>query len=136
VSIVCSTPCVGVGVSVSDLIMDGYLASSGLTGSGMLSLTSCRCSSGGGSVVVPPVLGCLLTSLVGAAGAVAAAADRGGASLLTTCSCGAAWGAVAAALRGRCLTSLVEGGCLTSRVDAAGAVAAAAFLGGVSFLTS
>ena len=136
VSIVCSTPCVGVGVSVSDLIMEGYLASSCLTGSGMLSLTSCRCRAGGGSAAVPPVLGCLLTSLVGAAGAVAAAADRGGASLLTLCSCGAAGWAAAAVLRGRCLTSLVERGRLTSCAGAAGAVAAAADLGGVSLLTS
>ena len=141
-SMVCSTPCVGVGVSVSDLMIDGYLASSFLTWCGIVLLTSC--SWGAACVSAAVLRGCCLTSLVergcltsraGAAGAVAAAACLGGVSLLTSCSCGAACGS-AVALRGRCLTSLVERCCLTSRAGAVGAVAAAAALGGVSLLTS
>jgi hypothetical protein len=71
----CSTPCVGFGVSVSDLTMEGYFARSRLTGSGMSLLTSC---SGVLAAGESAVVGTFLTSLAGAAGAVSAAlADLG-----------------------------------------------------------
>ena len=92
VSMTCSTPCVGVGVSVSDLIIEGYFAGSRLTGSGMFMLTSCSGVSAAMSVAV--LRGCL-TSFVGAAGALsAAAADLG--RDLTSC-CGGLSAAAAAA---------------------------------------
>ncbi len=73
VSMMCSTPCVGVGVNVSDLIIDGYFARNCLTGSGMLMLISCS----GVDVAMlsaAALRGCL-TSFVGVAGAVVAAAS-------------------------------------------------------------
>jgi hypothetical protein len=41
VSMWCLTPCVGVGVSVFDLMMERYFARGRLTGLGMAALTSC-----------------------------------------------------------------------------------------------
>ncbi len=82
VSMTCSTPCVGVGVSVSDLIIEGYFARSRLTGSGMLMLTSC--SGVWAAMSAAPLGG--LTSFVGAAGALSAAASDLGRDL-TSCCC-------------------------------------------------
>ncbi len=81
VSMTCSMPCVGVGVSVSDLIIDWYFAMSRLTGSGMLMLTSC---SGVDVAMSAAALRGFLTSFVGAAGAVAGAASDLGRDL-TSC---------------------------------------------------
>ena len=89
----CSTPCVGVGVSVSDLIIEGYFARSRLTGSGMFMLTSC--SGVDAAMLSAAALRGCLTSFVGAAGALsAAAADLG--RDLTSC-CGGLSAAAAAA---------------------------------------
>jgi hypothetical protein len=82
VSMPCSTPCVGVGVSVSDLIIEGYFARSHLTGSGMLMLTSC---SGVWAAMSAATLGGCLTSFVGAAGALSAAASDLGRDLTSCC---------------------------------------------------
>ncbi len=71
-SMTCSTPCVGVGVSVSDLIIEGYFARSRLTVSGMLMLTSC--SGVWAAMSVATLRGCL-TSFVGEAGALSADPD-------------------------------------------------------------
>ncbi len=80
-SMTCSTLCDGVGVSVSDLIIDGYFTRIRLTGSGMFMLTSC---SGVDAAMwsAAALRGCL-TSFVGAAGAVAAAASYLGRDLTT-----------------------------------------------------
>ncbi len=90
-SMTCSTPCVGVGVSVSDLMIDGYFARSLLTGSGMLMLTSC---SGVRAAMSAAALRGGLTSF-GAAGALSAAASDLG-RILTSC-CGGLSAAAAAA---------------------------------------
>ncbi len=67
VSMMCSTPCVGVGVNVSDLIIDGYFARSCLTGSGMLMLISC--SGVDAAMLSAAALRGCLTYFVGVAGA-------------------------------------------------------------------
>ncbi len=80
VSMWCSTPCVGEGVSVSDLTMEGYFVRIHLTGSGMALLTSCSgvlAASESAAVLLQETF---LTSPIGAAGAVSAveADQRGG----------------------------------------------------------
>jgi hypothetical protein len=78
----CSMSCVGVGVSVSDLIIEGYFTRSRLTGSGMLMLTSC---SGVWAAMSAAALRGCLTSFVGAAGALSAAASNLGRGLTSCC---------------------------------------------------
>ncbi len=76
VSMWCSTPCVGEGVSVSDLMKEGYFARSRLTGSGMALLNSCSGVSAASESAAVLLQETFLTSPVGAAGAVSA--DLGG----------------------------------------------------------
>jgi hypothetical protein len=72
-------PCVG--VSVSDLMIEGYFPRSSLTGSGMALLTSYSCVSAASKSEAVLLQGTFHTSLAGAAGAVlASAADLGGGS--------------------------------------------------------
>jgi hypothetical protein len=71
---------VGEGVSVSDLMMEGYFARSHLTGSGMTLLTPCSDVLAASESVAVLLQETFLTSPVGAAGAVLAVAAnlRGG----------------------------------------------------------
>jgi hypothetical protein len=80
-------PCVGEGVSVSDLMMEGYFARSCLTGSRMALLTSCRGVSAASESEAVLLQETFRTSHVGVAGAVSAVeADLGEGSFLPLAS--------------------------------------------------
>ncbi len=84
----------GEGVSVSDLMMEGYFARSRLTGSGMALLTSCSGVLAASESVAVLLQETFLTSPVGAAGALSAVApDLGGGVVFTVCIGVAAAGA-------------------------------------------
>jgi hypothetical protein len=82
-------PCVGKGVSVSDVMMEGYFARSRLTGSRMALLTSCSGVLAASESAAVLLQESFLTYLGGAAGdELAAAADLGGEIGFTGCGDG------------------------------------------------
>ncbi len=84
----------GVGVSVSDLMGEGYFARSHLTGSGMALLTSCSGVLAASEFVAVLLQGTFLASLVVAAGVVSVAvADLGGVVIFTS-GIGVGWSAM------------------------------------------
>jgi hypothetical protein len=88
VSMWCSTPCVGMGLSVSDLMLEWYFARSHLTGFGMALLTSCSGVLAASELVAVLLQGNFFACLVVAAGAVSAAVAELGRGVIFTSGIG------------------------------------------------